>query len=275
MNPFDGKIILGETRPVEIHLPANYDSKIAHPLLVFLHGYRSTALEHQTYFNLGPKASENGFVYLYPEGIKNVQSERYWKATDACCDFAGMGLDDVGYLRDLIRQVKSRVNIDDDKVFLMGHSNGGFMTYRMACEHPELFAGVISASGLTWLDNAKCKKTGKPLNILHIHSVDDQLALYEGGIFLKNPFPSAEQTVATWQTNIGCTNTNLAATGNTYDFTDEVSGIETTEYSDDGASCPANASITFWKLVDAIHTPVYNQAFAQEIFDWCMAHYRV
>lgn len=179
-------MIIGETRPVEIHLPAGYDHKVKHPMLLFLHGYRSSAIEHQIYFNLASKASENGFVYLYPEGIKNVQSERYWRATDACCDFANMGLDDVGYIKNLIKEVKSRVSIDSNKVFIMGHSNGGFMSYRMACEHPELFAGVISASGLTWLDNAKCRKTGQPLNILHMHSVADQLALYDGGAFLLN-----------------------------------------------------------------------------------------
>jgi polyhydroxybutyrate depolymerase len=145
----------------------------------------------------------------------------------------------------------------------MGHSNGGFLSYRFACEHPELISGIVSLAGVTWKDNNKCKKTGHPLNILHIHSTADTTILYNGGDYFEAYYPSVDDTISTWQSNLGCTSDALVATGTTLDnvVAANVSGDETTVYKTASGSCPDNASITFWKMVGPLHTPVVSATF--------------
>jgi polyhydroxybutyrate depolymerase len=93
---------VGGNRPVEVHVPDAYDKSTSWPLLIFMHGYNSTAAHHQDLFPLSTAANTNGYVYLYPEGIKNTIGERFWRATDACCDFVDSGADDIKYIKSLI-----------------------------------------------------------------------------------------------------------------------------------------------------------------------------
>ena len=99
-----------------------------------------------------PLAEARGFLYCYPDGTiaGPVGATGFWNATDACCDFGNTGVDDVGYLRGVIEEIARRFAVDRKRVYLIGHSNGGFMAYRMACESADLIAGIASLAGTTF-----------------------------------------------------------------------------------------------------------------------------
>ena len=81
-------------------------------------------------------------IYLTPNGIKNSVGMRFWKATDACCDFLKAGQDDSSYVRSLIDELSSILRIDQNRIYAVGFSNGGFLAHKIACDHSEKIAAL-------------------------------------------------------------------------------------------------------------------------------------
>ena len=80
-----------------------------------------------------------------------------WDGSDACCnpEQGGKG-DDVQYVKSVVEAITAKYNVDTSRVYLMGIATGGFMANRLACEAPEMFAGVVSFAGSTWKDPSRC-----------------------------------------------------------------------------------------------------------------------
>jgi len=104
--------------------------------------------------------AELGFLYVFPDGTEDSDGILFWNATDAGYDFFGSGVDDPGYLRALIEEIIVQLNVDSDRIYAIGHSNGGSMVFRMACDHAELIAGIASLAGAT--STASCSTMGSP-----------------------------------------------------------------------------------------------------------------
>lgn len=119
--------------------------------------------------------------YIVPDGIKNPANKRFWRATDACCDFLDMGWDDSQYLIDIIDEVSAKFPIDQSRIYIVGHSNGGFMTHRMACDHSDRIAAIVTLAGMQFKDQSMCKAK-HPISFLHIHGTADVKILYNGDI---------------------------------------------------------------------------------------------
>jgi polyhydroxybutyrate depolymerase len=100
---------IGGQRPVTVRVPSGYQKGAPAPLLVLLHGHTSDAAAVNDYFHLQPVLDERGVLYVVPNGTRDSAGDRFWNATDACCDFYGREVDDSGYLQDVIHQAQDRV----------------------------------------------------------------------------------------------------------------------------------------------------------------------
>ena len=135
---------------------------------------------------------------------------RFWNATDACCNFDRAAVDDVAYLTDVIAEIQAELAIDPKRIALVGHSNGGFMSYRMACEQADLVSAIVSLAGATFADPADCAPS-EPVSVVQIHGTADDVILYEGGgpfTDATGPYPGAETTAEIWATYDGCGETS-------------------------------------------------------------------
>ncbi len=149
------------------------------PLVVLLHGLGSSGATMEEYFQLQPLAESKGFLLALPDGTKHADGARFWNATDACCGF-GSTVDDVAYLGSVIDEVEGARNVDRSRVYVMGHSNGGFMSYRMACDVADRVAAIASVAGATWADPSKCTPS-EPVSVLQVHGTADEGIRYDGG----------------------------------------------------------------------------------------------
>lgn len=143
------------------------------------------------YSRMDDVADENGFLAVYPAGTGRFRGRLLtWNAGD-CCGYAGdREVDDVGFVVAMLQDLAARTPVDRTRVFAAGHSNGGMMSYRLAVEIPERLAAVASVAGsMVVID----PRPSRPISIMHIHSVDDPRALYEGG--LGPPFPLTTRRV--------------------------------------------------------------------------------
>ncbi len=249
--------------PVNVYVPENHAGAAA--LVMLLHGRGATGAGLESYLNFEARVDEYGFVYLHPDGMVDEENFQYWNATPACCDFYETGVDDSGYLRSLIDEIARLYPIDPARVFLIGHSNGGFMAFRMACDHAGVVTGVVSLAGATYLDPEDCHATA-PVHVLHVHGSNDQGLLYEGGCFFdRYCYPGALATVTMWAEHNQCA-TEPEVGLPPLDISDFYPGAET-DISRFRAGCAPGGSVELWTVNGAGHTPYYNASFAPEVLD--------
>ncbi|MCE9620918.1 MAG: alpha/beta fold hydrolase [Actinomycetia bacterium] len=252
-------------RPYDVFVPSGYSAATAAPLVILLHGYGATSAIQEAYFKLQPQAEARGFLYVHPDATANLLGDSSWNATDACCQ--NTAVDDSGYITFIIDEVSAAYNVDPARIYLVGHSNGGFMSYRMACDHADRIAAIVSLAGATFLDAAQCAPT-EPVSVLQIHGTDDGTIEYAGGSTPIGRYPSAETTVATWSTYNGCT-TATESLG-AIDLGLEIDGDETAKQAFTG--CPADGAVELWTIDGGPHIPPLTENFAADIIDWLYAH---
>ena len=255
-------------RPYEVKVPAGYDGRHAVPLVVLLHGYTSNGATQARYFGLGAEADKAGFLLAYPDGTRDRFGNRFWNATDACCDFFHTGVDDVAYLDAVIDEISARYPVDPARIFLVGHSNGAFMAHRYACDRASRVAAIVTLAGMTWEDQARCP-AGSPLSVLHVHGRNDSTIAYNGGATPEGTYPGAVETVGDWAKKVGCTGA-LAPTGRRFDLDRTVPGDETVEESTGG--CPAGVDVALWTMEGAGHVPAFTDNWAGAIWAFMAAH---
>ncbi len=262
-------------RPVNLYVPSGYDGQSV-PLVILLHGYTWTGAQQENWMKFQPQAEARNFLYCYPDSTVDPAGDQFWTGTDACCDQWNANIDDVGFLRAIIEEVSRQFAVDQKRIYLIGHSNGGYLAYHMACQNADLIAAIASVSGSTFLDTNSCSPS-EPVNILQIHGTADQYQFYAGGAnviangWLANlpPFPSAPQSVQTWAGYNGASGP-VTDPAPTLDLTTDVAGLDTlvTRYT----NAPPGGAVELWTVVGGTHYPNLTPQFAPVVIDWLFAH---
>lgn len=168
-----------------IHLPPQILSRRPLPVVLNFHGGGGHAAQQQAYSNLDRLADSKGFVVVYPNGTGRLTSRFLTWNAGTCCGYAAKHhIDDVGFIRLLINDLQTRLPIDTTRVYATGLSNGAMMAYRLAAEAPDLVAAIAPIAGSMAIPQLA---TEHAVPIMHVHSLDDPRAPYEGGPGL--PFP--------------------------------------------------------------------------------------
>jgi poly(3-hydroxybutyrate) depolymerase len=257
--------IAGGDRPVFVTLPTGYSSKNPAPLLIDLHGYMSTSLEHQKFARMDFAANSRGVIYAAPDGLPDSQGYQFWNAFKSCCNFYNNPVDDAAYIQLVIDEIKDKVAVDDKRVFVFGHSNGHFMTYKFACTHPQTVAAIAGLAGAMDIDPQACQ-ADLPVNVLDIHGTSDAVINYAGGSILNNFYTGAVESTQRWAQIDKCSSTGN--TGKVFDLVPNLAGAETTPTS---YVCPT-AAVELWTINGGAHSPVFDSNFSLKVMDWLLAH---
>ncbi|MBG0569033.1 alpha/beta hydrolase family esterase [Actinoplanes aureus] len=254
-------------RAVNVHVPDSYDPARPAPLVLGLHGYTSSPRELEMYLRLTAESDRHGFIYAYPDGSTDHRGRRYWNATDACCAFSDPEPDDSRYLSELISSIQNSYRIDPSRVYLIGHSNGGFMSFRMACDHADQITAIVSLNGATWNDAARCRPS-EPVSVLAIHSSNDEIVTFSGGAIDGTAYPSAASTVAQWVGHNRC-----AETGRDEPALDLVTDLPAAETSIRTyvQGCADGSSVQAWTINGGVHVPQLGPAFAPAVTDFLLS----
>ena len=258
LTPRFGSIFVGGDRAAEVVVPSSYDGITPMPLVFLLHGYGASAELQNVYFRLGLRAEEDGFMLVLPDGTLDVEGITFWNAFPTSTET----VDDVGYLMGLLDEMEETWRVDSTKVYFIGHSNGGYMSYRLACDHADRVTGFLNLAGLSpYMDEFKCNPS-EPVSVLHVHGTMDETIPYES----VEDYPGAEEVASLWVDRNGC-DAEGSTVGQSLDLVDSIEGDETSVV-DWTSGCSDESRVSLWTIDGGVHTPLLNTNWSESIVEW-------
>lgn len=199
-DPAHTLIVDGLERTYILHVPASYDGSQPVPLVLNFHGGGGNALNQWRVSGFNQLADEEGFIVVYPNGTGRLGDKVLTWNGGTCCGYAQENnVDDVAFIRALVAELQTSLNIDPKRIYATGMSNGGIMSYRLACEAADLFAAIGPVAGT--LNHSPCIPS-QPVSVIHFHGTDDTHLPYGGGIGSESVtgvvYASVEQSIAFW-----------------------------------------------------------------------------
>lgn len=259
--------VFGGDRPVSyFRAPETIDPQKPLPLVLLLHGYSAGGYVQAIYLRLEPLVESKQILLVAPDGTPDSKGNRFWNAVDLCCDFDHTGIDDVKYLTNLVDEIAAWYPVDRKRVYLVGHSNGGAMAYRLACDATDKFAAAWVLAPVFWsaptpTDTSfpKCKPS-MPIAVRQVHGTADKEVPYDGGpaSAVDGPsapmadYASAPTVTAAWAAWDGC---DPAFDDSTppIDFDLGVPGAETKIRKWNG--CKSGSTVELWTMQGSGHVP--------------------
>ena len=261
-----------------ISVPRTLEPGSKYPLVLLLHGYAGNKELIDSYFGYSSLVNKRGFILAVPNGSLDNSGWRYWNASPACCDFDHRANDDVARLKTILDGLISRYPVDLSRVFVVGHSNGGFMAQRLACDFSEVVTGIISFAGAGSLLNKDCRPS-KPVSVLQIHAEDDDTIRFGGdakGYTGLAAYPGAIQTVMNWS-EINTCSKDLSYKP-ALKLTLSIPGYDTSEEL--RFACKDRTAVELWKIrafkgwLHFPHTPLLTGDFTAGTLDFIFSHPR-
>ncbi len=147
------------------------------PTVFVLHGYGSNMYQMMLYSQMNQVADTAKFLVVYPQGTTDLNGNHYWNA-----GFSPLGARDTLFLNRLIQRLTDSLGIADrNRIYMCGMSNGGIMTYYMACFAGRYLAAIGSVAGSMIASWYQSCAPDHPIPLIHFHGTSDTYVPYEGG----------------------------------------------------------------------------------------------
>ncbi|MBI4207598.1 MAG: polyhydroxybutyrate depolymerase [Betaproteobacteria bacterium] len=199
-----------------VRVPPHASADSPLPVVFNFHGGGGNAKTQKWYSRMDRTADREGFIAVYPNGTGGFGTRLLtWNAGNCCGVAAVTRVDDVGFVLAVIDDLARKTPIDAARIYATGLSNGSMMAYRIAAEASDRIAAVAGVAGAMTLPKFAPKV---PVPVMHVHSVDDQRALYEGGLGPAFPMTdtrvfhtSVDSMLKKWTAHNGCPAQGTAA----------------------------------------------------------------
>ncbi len=160
----------GISRSYYVSYPEN--STEPTPLIINMHGFGSSAEQQQAYSQMDLYAHPENIAVVYPQGLNNSWNVyTYWDSNS---------YDDVGFISNMIDDISSNFDIDSNRIYACGMSNGGYMSYRLACDLSDKITAFGSVTGNFMLNTSSndCEDQNREIPIIHFHGTADGVVNY-------------------------------------------------------------------------------------------------
>ena len=195
-----------------LYVPSSYDGTSAVPILFNFHGFGGSASQFMQEADMRSLAEADTFILVYPQG-SCLDGSSHWNPCPTGGDNKSTA-DDVGFVEAMISEISSQYNLDMERIYAAGYSNGGMMAYGLANYKSDLIAAVASVSG-TMLNCTG--PTSHPMPVIHLHGTSDGVVSYNGS----NDWNSVQSTLDYWTSFNNTISTPTINTDNTGGMTIE------------------------------------------------------
>lgn len=238
-------IVDGVRRTYSLYLPSGFSGESGLPLVINMHGLGSNATEQAAYSRFNTLADVDNFIVVYPEGLEATVPDinftgQHWNA------YFDTGIDDVGFIDLLIDVIWNQYQIDVSKVYATGMSNGGFMSYTLACELNDRFAAIASVTGSMVVTAPIVCNAEIPVPVAQFHGTADGVVPFEGS----NTLLSMDELIELWTDLNGCVTDGVVGEDLEDKNDSDNSTVTRFVYSD----CDDNGIVDFYRINNGGHT---------------------
>jgi polyhydroxybutyrate depolymerase len=253
----NGSVQVGSaTRNYILHVPASYTGMTPVPLVTDWHPILFNGAFEESVSNYKAKSDKEGFIVVWPDGIDNA-----WNVADCCT--TSRTVDDVGFARALIAKLETQACIDPKRVYAVGYSMGGGMSYKLACDATDIIAAIAPAAFQLMTEAEWPCHPSRPITVISTNGTSDNVIPYTGGdvkppngLNVTNHFLGAVGTFKAWAMKNGCTDAApVDKGGGCQTYTQCQGGVETTLCTVQGGShSPADPAVT-WETLKRFTLP--------------------
>jgi len=215
----------GERREYLLYVPSSYDRSKPTPLVISMHGAGGWPTQQMEVAGWNRLAESQGFIVVYPSGVEGA-GPRIWRV-----DFGPELGKDVRFISELIDRLEAAYNIDPDRIYANGLSNGGGMSFALSCALSNRIAAVGMVAAAQTLPWQWCTDR-RPVPVIVFHGTADPMVPYRGGQspIRSRPFPSVPGWAAHWSRRNRCATSPVESR-----FAADVTRLEYTHCADDAA----------------------------------------
>lgn len=236
----------GRTRRYRIYVPSAIPSGTSVPLVIALHGGLGTSSQFEANSGLNGFAESNRFIAVYPDGVGNQpdgSGYQTWNGGYCCGPAATQSIDDITFIRNVVTDLRNSLPVNSSRVYALGHSNGGILSYRIACELSDVVAAIGVQAGSNVVPDCR---PALPVSVFHLHGTSDTNMPINGGKgsgLSATVFVSARSAVDAMATVNGC---NVASPKSLVASNSDVTALSWT-------NCKSNSEVRFVTVKNATH----------------------
>ncbi len=186
----------GNDREYIVYTPSDYDGNEPLPLLFCFHGFTSNANLLMIYSRFNNLAESENFIAVYPQGLL-FNGSTHWNVGGFTL---GSNVDDVGFVDVLLDDLVSEYNIDESRVYSTGMSNGGYMSFLLACQMSDRITAVASVTGSMTPQTYDACNPQRIVPVLQVHGDADGTVPYNGAFWSK----SIDEVISYWSSHNNC-----------------------------------------------------------------------
>lgn len=236
----------GRTRRYRIYVPSAIPSGTSVPLVIALHGGLGTSSQFESNSGLNGFAESNRFIAVYPDGVGNQpdgSGYQTWNGGYCCGPAAAQSIDDITFIRNVVTDLRNSLPVNSSRVYALGHSNGGILSYRIACEMSDVVAAIGVQAGSNVVTDCR---PALPVSVFHLHGKSDTNMPINGGKgsgLSSTVFVSARSAVDAMATVDGC---NVASPRSLITSNSDVTALSWT-------NCKSNSEVRLVTVKNATH----------------------
>jgi len=268
-NSYDTIVSGGVKRTYILYVPAIYNSSKPTPLVFNFHGLGSNDAQQEAYADFRPIADTANFIEVLPQGLTNNGTGKTgWNNFGTVASANA----DIDFVSNLIDSLKAKYNINTNRIYSTGYSNGGFMSYDLACFLTNRVTAIASVCGSMISSHVTACKPSHQIPVMEIHGTTDPVVSYSGtsGILTSTDI---DTLVKFWVGFDKCSTTPVVTSLPNTNKADSCTAIQ---YAYNGTSCN---TVELYKVVKGGHTwpgsstilPAANYGYTNEDFNASVA----
>ena len=187
----------GISRDYILYIPENLPTNA--PLVVVSHGYTSSAKTMMAYSGMNKIADEEKFLVVYPQGTKDQRGNNFFNVG---YEFhASSKVDDLGFIKALVTKLTDDYQVNPNHIFATGMSNGGDLSYFLACYASDMFQAVAPIAGTMMQTTIETCKPQRGMPIFAVHGKADEVTYFDGDMANRDkwgPYPGIPAVIEHW-----------------------------------------------------------------------------